>query len=152
MIHDIDIILNIVKSEVVNVDASGAVIISNEVDIANARIRFANGCVANVTASRVSNKQERRMRFFQKNSYVAIDFQNNQAKICETGDKDPTTGIPAIHCDDIEIEKGDAILAEINAFCQAIRQNSIPLVTGNDGKRALEMAIHISQQLTQEST
>ena len=147
MIHDIDIILNIVRSDVVNIDASGAVIISNEIDIANARLRFANGCVANVTASRVSDKQERRMRFFQKNSYVAVDFQNNTAKVCVTGDTNPQTGVPAIVCDDFVMEKGDAIRAEIEAFCTAIRNGSAPLVSGEDGKRALETAIAISAQL-----
>ncbi|MCB1756755.1 MAG: Gfo/Idh/MocA family oxidoreductase, partial [Gammaproteobacteria bacterium] len=147
MIHDIDIILNIVGAEVVNIDTSGAVIISSEIDIANARLRFANGCVANVTASRVSDKLERRMRFFQKNSYVAVDFQNNQAKVCVTGSNNPETGVPNIDCTDYKMEKGDAILAEIEAFCQAIRSQSVPLVSGEDGKRALEIAIAVSSQL-----
>lgn len=152
MIHDIDIILNIVNSTVTKIDASGAVIISNEIDIANARLTFANGCVANVTASRVSDKQERRMRFFQKNSYVAVDFQGNTAKVCETGDVDPQTHVPSIHCDDYELEKGDAILAEIESFCDAIRGDGNPLVSGEDGKRALETAISISAQLNKNTS
>ncbi len=151
MIHDIDIILNIVDSEVTNIDASGAAIISNEIDIANARLTFANGCVANVTASRVSDKQERRMRFFQKNSYVAVDFQNNSAKVCETGEIDPKTYVPSIHCDDYTLGKGDAILAEIESFLNAIRSDGKPLVSGEDGKRALQTAISISAQLNKNS-
>ncbi len=148
MIHDIDIILNIVKSDVTQTDASGAAVISSEIDIANARVHFANGCVANVTASRVSNKQERRMRFFQKRSYVAVDFQANEARVCEPGDRDPKTGVPPIRCEDFTLEKGDAILAEIESFTEAIRNKTAPLVSGEDGKRALETAIRISTQLS----
>ncbi len=148
MIHDIDIILNIVDSEVSQIDASGAAIISDEIDIANARIHFKNGCVANVTASRVSDKQERRMRFFQKNRYVAVDFQGISAKVCKTGEKQSETSIPEIICDDVNLERGDAILAEIESFCHSIQSGTTPIVSGHDGKKALETAIAISSQLT----
>ncbi len=147
MIHDIDIILNIVNADVVHIDASGAAIISEAIDIANARIRFTNGCVANVTASRVSDKQERKMRFFQKNSYVAIDFQENRTRVCETGKVNLKTGIPEIKCTNKSLKKGDAILEEIMAFCRAIHTQTSPVVSGRDGKRALETAIAISDQL-----
>lgn len=147
MIHDIDIILNMVGSDVENIDASGATVISNEIDIANARLRFNNGCVANVTASRVSDKQERRMRFFQKSSYVAVDFQGNAAKVCKPIGSSDENGLPEIQCEDFVLEKGDAILAEIISFCASIRNGTEPLVSGNDGKRALETAIDISRQL-----
>lgn len=148
MIHDIDIILSMVGSDLDHIDASGAVVISSEIDIANARLRFANGCVANVTASRVSDKSERRMRFFQKDTYVAVDFQGNAAKVCQKGEQLNEHGVPDIVCEDFPQEKGDAILAEIEAFCAAIQNGTQPLVSGRDGKRALETAIDISAQLS----
>ena len=147
MIHDIDIILNMVGSDVESIDASGAVVISSEIDIANARLRFKNGCVANVTASRVSDKQERRMRFFQNSSYVAVDFHGNGAKVCQPTEEKNEHGLPDIRCEDFVLEKGDAILAEIRSFCDSIKAGSEPLVSGEDGKRALETAIDISRQL-----
>lgn len=148
MIHDIDIILSIVRSDVVDIQASGATVISDATDIANTRLTFANGCVANVTASRISDKQERRMRLFQKNRYIAIDFLGNQTKVCETtGETAPESGLPGIDCADQQLEKGDAIRAEISAFCEAIREGKAPLVSGEDGLRALETATRISALL-----
>ncbi|MDO6459895.1 Gfo/Idh/MocA family oxidoreductase [Granulosicoccaceae sp. 1_MG-2023] len=149
MIHDIDIILSIVRSDVADIQASGATVISDATDIANARLTFANGCVANVTASRISDKQERRMRLFQKNRYIAVDFLTNQTKVCETtGTASAEEGLPGIHCEDNQLQKGDAILAEISAFCEAIREAKAPLVSGEDGLRALETATRISALLS----
>ena len=147
MIHDIDIILSIVRSDVVDIQASGATVISDATDIANTRLTFANGCVANVTASRISDKQERRMRLFQKNRYIAVDFLGNQTKVCETSGENTQAAMPAIDCEDQQLEKGDAIRAEISAFCEAIVEGKAPLVSGEDGLRALETATRISALL-----
>lgn len=148
MIHDIDIILNLVDAEVTAIHANGSPVVSNATDIANARIEFSNGCVANVTASRVSGKVERRMRFFQKDTYVAVDFQENTSRICRVDrDQPDTDGIPAIHCIDEELAKGDAIRAEIEAFIDAINNGTKPLVSGEDGLRALKTAIEIGEML-----
>jgi len=147
MIHDIDIIMHLVNSELTAIHASGAPVVSNETDIANARLEFSNGCVANVTASRVSGKVERRMRFFQKELYVAVDFQENNSRVCRVDrDKPDKDGIPAINCVDENLEKGDAILAEIEAFIHAIQTGTRPLVSGEDGLRALKTAIEIGQK------
>jgi len=148
MIHDIDIILNLVDAEVSAIHANGSPVVSSATDIANARIEFSNGCVANVTASRVSGKTERRMRFFQKDTYVAVDFQENTSRICRVDrDKPDTDGIPAINCVDENLEKGDAIRAEIEAFVYAINNGTRPLVSGEDGLRALKTAIEIGEKL-----
>lgn len=148
MIHDIDIILNLVDAEVTAIHANGSPVVSNATDIANARIEFSNGCVANVTASRVSGKVERRMRFFQKDTYVAVDFQENTSRICRVDrDQPDTDGIPAINCVDENLAKGDAIRAEIDAFIDAINNGTRPLVSGEDGLRALKTAIEIGEML-----
>ncbi|MEE9319939.1 MAG: Gfo/Idh/MocA family oxidoreductase [Granulosicoccus sp.] len=148
MIHDIDILLHLVPSEVAAIHANGAPVVSDAPDIANVRIEFANGCVANVTASRVSDKRERRMRFFQKNTYIAVDFQENKARVCRVDHDAPDVdGMPSINCVDTELEKGDAIRAEIEAFLHAIRTNTRPLVSGQDGLRALQAAIAIGEKL-----
>jgi len=147
MIHDIDIILNLVGKPVARIDANGVSVISRDIDIANARIQFANGCVANVTASRVSLKSERKMRLFQSNAYIALDFQNRSLDVRRKGDGEVHPGIPDIHSEKIEFESGDALLSEITAFLVCIRDHSRPVVDGNDGLRALGTAIEISRQL-----
>ena len=149
MIHDIDIILNLVDADVTAIHANGSPVVSNATDIANARLEFSNGCVANVTASRVSGKVERRMRFFQKDTYVAVDFQENTSRVCRVDrDAPDNDGIPAINCIDENLEKGDAIRAEIEAFIYAINNGTRPLVSGEDGLRALKTAIEIEKKLS----
>jgi len=147
MIHDIDIILNLVGSPVARIDASGARVISDAIDIANVRLQFDSGCVANVTASRVSDKRERKMRFFQPQSCINVDFQNNTAKRYSTGEGEMYPGVPQIVSETRELGSGDAILAEIEAFARAIREGGRPLVSGEDGKRALAVASEISARL-----
>jgi len=151
MIHDIDIILHLVPSRIAAIHANGACVVSDATDIASVRIEFEDGCVANVTASRVSGKRERRMRFFQKDLYVAIDFQENTTRVCHVDrERSPDDqGVPAIDCLDAQLDKGDAILAEIHAFINALRTRTRPLVSGEDGLRALETAIAIGEQLKQ---
>lgn len=145
MIHDIDIISHLVKSPVDDFRASAIKVVSEDgADIANVRLEFANGCVANVTASRVSGKTERRMRIFQNQSYVAIDFQDNSARVCHVDEtKKSEDGMPVIHCDDFNHEGGDAIRAEIVAFLNAIESGTPPLVTGEDGLTAIQTALQI---------
>lgn len=148
MIHDIDIILNLVKSDVAAIHANGTPIISDAIDIANVRLEFENGCVANVTASRVSEKRERRIRIFQREKYIAVDFQNNNNRVCVVDRTQPAVhDIPHIECVNTQLERGDAILAEIEAFTHSIRNGTPPLVSGEDGLRALKTAIAIGQQI-----
>ncbi|MFP4245205.1 MAG: Gfo/Idh/MocA family oxidoreductase, partial [Ectothiorhodospira sp.] len=145
MIHDIDIILDMVRSPVKSLAASGARVLSDALDIANVRIEFESGCVANVTSSRVSLKSERKMRIFQKNAYVSIDFQNRGLSIHHLGDREAFPGIPEITSENTLFEEGDALKTEIHAFLDAVVGEAPVIVTGEDGQRALETAIRISE-------
>ncbi|MCK4841257.1 MAG: Gfo/Idh/MocA family oxidoreductase [Methylococcales bacterium] len=148
MIHDIDIILALIDSDIERIDASGTAVLTTGTDIANARLTFKNGCVANVTASRISMKMERKMRMFRPCSYISIDFQNKVLTKHKTGDKEMFPGVPEIVSEESVFESGDALLEEIKHFVECIETGSNPLVSGEAGKRALETAIEITKLLT----
>jgi len=145
MIHDIDLIQSIVNSPIVHIDAQGAPVLSQSIDIANARITFANHCVANVTASRVSFKTERKTRVFQKNAYLSIDYHNKQFALFQKGNGEMFPGIPEITRHELVFEKGDALLEQAKAFIHCVRHNTAPLVGGKEGRDALSTAEVISQ-------
>ncbi len=145
MIHDIDIILDLVRSPVRTVLARGARILSDAIDIANARLEFDNGCIANVTASRVSMKTERKMRMFQQDAYIAIDFHNRGLTVHRLGKREMFPGIPEIISEKRFFEQGDALRTEIASFLGAIQNGSTVIVSGEDGQKALEIAIRITK-------
>ena len=147
MIHDIDIILALVDSEVERIDASGTAVLTQGTDIANARLLFKNGCVANVTASRISMKMERKMRLFRPSSYISVDFQNQVLTKYRTGKKEMFPGIPEIETEESVFESGDALLEEIKHFVNCIQTGENPLVSGEAGRRALATAIQITRLL-----
>jgi len=147
MIHDIDILQSIVKSPIVSIDAVGTPVFSDEIDIANARLHFANGCVANTTASRVSLKTERRLRVFQDDAYISIDLQQ---KILTVIRKRPPGGEPSplpVTIEEQNLDQGDALKAEIESFLNCVRTGAAPVVSGEDGLRALETALRITAQV-----
>ncbi len=147
MIHDLDLILRIGGSDVESVEAIGVAVLSGTEDIANARLRFANGCIANITASRVSLEPLRRMRFFQSDAYVSIDFVTGRVRIVrregEPGEDPP----PKILLEELDLERGDALLAQDRAFLDAVQRRGTPEVTGEDGYRALDLALRIQESL-----
>lgn len=155
MIHDIDAILSVVHSEVKNISASGVSVISETPDIANARIEFENGCVANITASRISLKNMRKSRFFQKDAYIAVDFFEKKCEVVKMKDapKEPddfamilqnAEGIKKqIYFDNPSIPQNNAILDELDTFAEAIHNNTTPIVSLAQGKKALEVALKI---------
>jgi len=147
MIHDIDLILSIVRSPVVAVDAIGSSIFSKEIDIANARLRFANGCVANATASRVSLKTERRLRLFQDDAYLSVDLHQKVLTVIRKGAGVGADGMPQVAIEENSYEQGDAIKAEIEAFLDAVATGRPPPVTGEDGLLALRTAVNIAEQV-----
>ena len=147
MIHDIDIILDIVDADVVNIDAKGVAVLSNDIDIANARIKFANGCVANVTASRAGMKSERKMRIFQHDTYISVDFQNKKLGVHRKGDGEMYPGVANIESNEQIFEQGDALKAEIESFLDCIQHGKQARVSGEAGLRALSAAIEITRLL-----
>jgi predicted dehydrogenase len=147
MIHDIDLILSIVRSPVVAVDAIGSSVFSKEIDIANARLRFANGCVANATASRVSLKTERKLRLFQDDAYISVDLQQKILTVIRKGAGVGADGMPQVAIDENTYEQGDALKSEIEAFLQAVATGQPPPVTGEDGLLALRTAVSITEQV-----
>lgn len=147
MIHDIDIIQHIINSPIKTINSIGAPVFTDEEDIANARIQFENGCVANVTASRISLKSERRMRIFQADAYITIDFQNKKVAVFRKGDGEMFPGIPNVAIDQRELEQGDVLKTEIESFLDAVAGHKQPVVTGEDGRRALETALMINKKL-----
>jgi predicted dehydrogenase len=147
MIHDIDLIQHIVGSPVERIDAIGAPVFTGEEDIANARIAFESGCVANVTASRISLKSERKMRIFQRDAYITLDFQNRKVLVAQKGAGELLPGVPNVKVTERELEPADALMNEISSFIAAIVRGTPPQVSGRDGKRALETALKINEGL-----
>ena len=155
MIHDIDAILSVVKSKVKHINASGVSVISETPDIANARIQFENGCVANLTASRISLKNMRKSRFFQRDAYVSVDFLEKVTEVVKMKDapKDPddfamilqnAEGVKKqIYFDNPEVESNNAILDELETFADAINNNTTPIVSLEQGTQALKVAMQI---------
>jgi predicted dehydrogenase len=147
MIHDIDIVQTIVGAPISAIDAVGTPVFSDEIDIANARIRFENGCVANATASRVSMKTERKMRIFEDEAYLSLDLQQKiMTLIRKRGASDAPGPLPVI-IEEQSLEAGDALKAEIDSFLSCIRDGRAPVVPGEAGLRALETALRISAQV-----
>ena len=152
MIHDIDLILSIVRSPVVAVDAIGSSVFSQEIDIANARLRFANGCVANATASRVSLKTERRLRLFQDDAYVSVDLHQKVLTVIRKTGGLSADGMPQVDIQETSYDQGDALKAEIEAFLEAAATGRAPPVSGEDGLAALNVAVSIAEQVASSAS
>lgn len=162
MIHDIDIVLSIVKANVRKISASGVAVVSDTPDIANARIEFDNGCVANLTASRISMKNMRKTRIFQRDAYIAVDFLKKESEVVRMksvnpDDNDPfaviidlgkNKGSKQIFFEKPEIVQTNAIKTELETFYHAINDNTTPLVTIYDGYNALDIAYKIIEKIT----
>lgn len=148
MIHDIDLILSFARSEITDVRASGFPVLTSAVDIANARIEFADGCVADVSASRVSQSSLRKLRIFQPDQYLSIDCEKFHVRMVrKEGAGFGPDGMPQIVAGEQQFEKADPLLAEIRSFLGAVREGSPPPVSGEDGRRALEVALEVCRQM-----
>lgn len=161
MIHDIDIILSLIKSEVKKVEASGVAVVSDTLDIANARIEFENGAVANVTASRISQKKMRKMRIFQKDSYISIDFDSGLSEIFRLISLEETANPATINYGEIgigekkkriiyeqpEVKQVNALKHELSLFIDSVRNSTKPIVSGEDGLKALVVAQQIINKI-----
>ncbi|MEW6009186.1 MAG: Gfo/Idh/MocA family oxidoreductase [Candidatus Omnitrophota bacterium] len=141
MIHDIDLILDLVKSEVTYIDAVGINVLTPLEDIANVRLRFKNGCIANLTASRISDEAMRKFRIFLKNAYISVDYKNNRATMYRKEDN-------KIVREEISIDEKSPLQDELEAFLESIIQNKPPLVSGQEAKQALDLAIKIQEKIS----
>ena len=161
MIHDIDLILSLVKSPVLRIDANGVAVVSDTVDIANARIQFQNGCIANVTASRISQQKMRKMRLFQQDAYISIDFAQGISEVFRLVDEGDTHAKPTMLLGKIdqgtkkreiiyeqpEVKEVNALKYELELFVQSVLNDKQPPVNGRDGMQALEVAREILQRI-----
>lgn len=148
MIHDIDIVLAMVPSPIVAIRPIGLPVLSDGVDIAHARIEFECGCVANLTASRVSAQAMRKMRIFQQDSYLSLDLMSAEVTVHQKVAGERTAeGVPVIKTEHLRLERGDALMREVENFLAAVRGISPVVVSGQDGARALEVALEINRAL-----
>ncbi len=144
MIHDLEVILHLVRSPVTSIDAVGVPVLTRHEDIANARVRFENGCVANITASRISPERMRKIRVFQENCYLSLDYQEQNGKISwiESG---------GIQQAEVEVDPSEPLVAELKAFVDTVRGQKEPEVTGQQGAAALEVALEITRLIQADS-
>jgi predicted dehydrogenase len=155
MIHDIDIILHLVKANIRSISASGVPVITEHPDIANARIEFDNGCVANLTASRVSMNKLRKMRFFQKDHSICIDFLHRETDILNVSEQSGHNSIPIrtaettryVNSKNVPAQEYDALKEELESFARCITENTEPRVSGQDGFHSLEVAHEILRKI-----
>ena len=145
MIHDLDIIQAIDRSEVAGVEAIGVPVLTSRVDIANARVKFTSGCIANVTASRISRDKVRKVRFFQPDMYVSIDYGAQELEVWRlqprSGDR------PAIEGGPVAVEREEPLRAELIDFVEAVQAKRPPFVTADDGRRALALATRVAEAI-----
>jgi predicted dehydrogenase len=145
MIHDLDIILALVRSEVESIEAVGVPVLTAKYDIANARLRFASGCIANVTASRISKERVRKIRFFQPDAYISIDYAAQEVEGWRLVRKDGAR--PAIEGGPLPVARDEPLRRELADFVRAVREKRPPLVDGDAGRRALELATRIAEKM-----
>lgn len=145
MIHDLEIILHLVQSKVVDIRAVGVPVLSKSEDIANVRLRFENGCIANVTASRISMEQQRKIRMFVQDAYISLDYQEQTGKVLRKK-------LLGIEQTDIPIHKGEPLALELRAFVDCVRNRSEPVVSGEHAAEALKLAVAICQSIRKGQT
>lgn len=150
MIHDIDLIQSIVKSPIIKISANGSAVLSPFLDLVNARLEFSNGCVANVTASRIHSRISRRLHLFQTDALFNLDLQHKKLTIQRKAEYEMLPGIPALNRQKYSYPKDDPLKTEIAAFLDSIIENQPPLVSGEDGRQALATALQITAAIHHE--
>jgi len=151
MVHELDIISSLVGQEVVRVEAVGIPILTSKIDLANARLEFADGCIANITASRVSGERLRKLRVFQPHEYYSLDYAEQQVTICRLTPSDIPGTLPNIVAGGLEITKREPLAAEIDSFLESAGNRTNPVVSGSDGRRALKLAIDVLDSIKAHS-
>jgi len=151
MVHELDIIASLVNSEVIKMEAVGIPILTPKIDLANARLEFANGCTANITASRVAGERLRKLRVFQPHEYYSLDYADQQVAMCRLVPPREPGKLPEIVAQPLEVTKREPLLAEIEAFVSAVVNKTAPVVSGADGRRALALAEEVLEKIKQHA-
>ena len=152
MVHDLDVILSATgAAEVVTLEALGVAVLTDQIDVANARIRFANGLIANLNTSRVAPRRERKIRFFQSDAYISVDYEARRIQVYHKNPPAPGGSFPTISADQIDLGDGDPLMDEIVAFVESVRTRGVPEVTADDGLRVMELSERIRLEMEKES-
>jgi len=147
MTHDLDVILSCTEAEVVAAEAVGVAVLTDRIDVANARLRFSDGMIANLNTSRVAPRRERKIRFFQHDAYLSVDYEARRIQVYRKSPPAPGSPYPVISAEQIELDKGDPLGAEIAAFAESVRTRNPPVVSGSDGLRVMELTERIKSAM-----
>jgi predicted dehydrogenase len=145
MVHDLDVIMSVAPSEVASIEAIGVAILTDRIDLANARIRFQSGLIANLVTSRVSAKRERKIRFFQPDAYISVDYEARSIQLYRKTPPAQGANFPTISAEQIELGEGDPLADEVNAFVESVRHRTKPQVTPEDGLRVMQLSDQIKK-------
>ena len=151
MIHDLDVILSLAPAEIANVEAVGVAVLTDTIDVANARIRFKSGLIANVSASRVAPRRERKIRFFQPDAYISVDYEARRVQVYRKRPPPAGAKFPVISAEQLDLSEGDPLADEIRSFVDAVRTRTTPAVTADDGLKVMELSERIRQSMSAES-
>ena len=150
MVHDLDVILSITPAAPVSLEAVGVAVLTDSIDVANARIRFADGLIANLNTSRVAPRRERKIRFFQPDAYISVDYEARRIQIYRKSPPPAGSNFPVISAEQIDLGDGDPLMDEIVAFVESVRTRSAPAVSATDGLRVMELSERIRTAIRQE--
>jgi predicted dehydrogenase len=151
MVHDLDVILSVTAAEVVSLEAVGVPILTDHIDVANARIRFSDGLIANLNTSRVAARRERKIRFFQPDAYISADYEARRIQVYRRSPPPPGSLYPVISAEQIDLGEGDPLMEEVTAFVGSVRTRTTPPVTAADGLRVMEVSERILAAIEKES-
>ena len=151
MVHDLDVILSVTAAEVVSLEAVGVPILTDRIDVANARIRFSDGLIANLNTSRVAPRRERKIRFFQPDAYISVDYEARRIQVYRRSPPPPGSVYPVISGEQIELGEGDPLMEEVTAFVESVRTRTTPPVTAADGLRVMEVSEQIRAAIEKET-
>ena len=151
MVHDLDVIMSVAPSEVASLEAVGVAILTDRIDLANARIRFKSGLIANLVTSRVSARRERKIRFFQPDAYISVDYEARRIQLYRKSPPSPGSNFPTISADQIDLAESDPLADEVNSFVEAVRSRTTPAVSAEDGLRVMELTERIKEVMLTDS-
>ena len=151
MVHDLDVIMSVAPSELASLEAVGVAILTDRIDLANARIRFKSGLIANLVTSRVSARRERKIRFFQPDAYISVDYEVRRIQIYRKSPPAPGSNFPTISAEQIDLAESDPLADEVNSFVEAVRNRATPAVSAEDGLRVMELTERIKEVMLTDS-